>query len=98
MELEWQFFLDPLFSSDAPLDSIYKHTGFTSVISDSFSSPTVNPSGLTWDGINIYSADAISDEIYKHTGFTSVILDSFSSPSDYLLQFPFLRSLLLLPS
>ena len=60
---------------------ISKHDGFSSTILDSFLSPSTQPEGVTWDGVNIFSADSTVDTIYKHDGFSNTILDSFSSPS-----------------
>lgn len=58
-----------------------KLVGFTSVIYDSFSSPSDDVTGIVYSGSNLISADNNSDKIYKHSGFTSTILDSFSSLS-----------------
>ena len=70
-------------STDQDSDVIYLHSGFTSTISDSFSSPSTQPYGLFWDGTNVLSGDSgTPDKIYLHSGFTSTISDSFSSPSD----------------
>ena len=68
-------------SVDYDSRKIYLHTGFSSTISNSFSSPSTAPYGLAWDGTNVYSGDFYSDKIYLHTGFSSTIANSFSSPS-----------------
>jgi hypothetical protein len=52
-----------------------------STITDSFSSPSTVPFGLTYDGTNLISCDDGTDKIYIHDGKTSTITDSFSSPS-----------------
>ncbi len=48
---------------------------------DCFSTPSTTPSGVAWDGVNIYSCDKATVDIYKHDGFSTSILDCFSSPS-----------------
>jgi len=70
-----------LWSCDANSDTIYKHSGGTSTISDSFASPGAIPRGLAWDGTNLWSCDSATDKIYKHSGATSAISTSFASPS-----------------
>ena len=70
-----------ILSTDSSSDKVYKHSGFSTTISDSFSSPSDLPSGVTWDGSNVLSSESNSDKIYLHSGFTSTISDSFSSPS-----------------
>ena len=71
-----------LFSIDSYIINgmIYKHTGFSSTIEDSFSSPSDSPEGIAFDGGDVYSSDDNSDKIYRHDGFSTTILDSFSSP------------------
>jgi|GEM_PF-6756074 len=62
-------------------EKIYKHSGFTPPIIDSFSPPGTNVQGLCWDGTNLLSVDEFLDKIYKHDGFSSTILDSFPTPA-----------------
>jgi len=61
-------------------DKIYVHSGVSSTITDSFSSPSTYPSGLTYDGTNLISCDINSDKIYVYSGVSSTITNSFSSP------------------
>lgn len=60
-------------------EGIWRHAGFSSTISDSFSSPSTYPTGVAWDGSNVISCDDDSAKIYLHTGFSSTISNSFSS-------------------
>ena len=55
----------------------------TATILSSFSSPSIGPSGLTFDTNtgNLISCDTTSDLIYVHNGVSATILDSFASPS-----------------
>ena len=46
-----------LFNADSVSDRIYKFSGFSSIVLDSFSSPSSNPMGLAWDGTNLLNAD-----------------------------------------
>lgn len=69
-----------LWSTDNTTNKFYRHSGFTSTILTSFSTPSSGNHGVSSDGTNLYSSDSNTDKIYKHSGFTSVILDSFSSP------------------
>ena len=73
---------DELWSCDYGADKIYQHTGGTSTITTSFAGPGGAPSGLTWDGTNLWSCgyDVDTNKIYQHTGGTSTITTSFSSP------------------
>jgi hypothetical protein len=65
--------------------SIYKHTGFSSTVSASFSAVGTSTIGLGWDGSNVLTADSSTDlgHIYKHTGFSTTISSSFSSNYDF---------------
>jgi hypothetical protein len=72
------------YSNDADSGKIYKHLGFTATISDSFSHPAAEPTGLEIDN-NVYSGAWDSEKIYKHSGFSATISDSFSSPSNGLM-------------
>ena len=69
-----------LWSCDRTDDKIYKHTGGTSTITTSFSSPVGGPYGLAWDGTNLWSCDYGTGKIYQHSGGTSTITTSFASP------------------
>lgn len=60
---------------------IYKNSGFTSTTLASFSSPSANPIGLGWDGVNAFIADPTPDKLYQQSGFSSTVLVSFASPS-----------------
>ena len=66
-----------LISLDTDADKISKHSGFSSTITDSFTTPTTNASGVTWDGTYIISCDWNTEKIYLHSGFSSTISDSF---------------------
>ena len=68
-------------SVDVGSVKIYRHTGFSSTIANSFSSPSDYPYGVSWDGTNVLSSDSSTDTIYLHSGFSSTISNSFSSPS-----------------
>lgn len=48
-------------------DKIYIHSGIGSSVTNSFGSPSVHPSGLTYDGDNMISCDRDSDKIYVHS-------------------------------
>ncbi|KKL07471.1 hypothetical protein LCGC14_2585680, partial [marine sediment metagenome] len=78
--------VDNLISGDTNNDSHYIHSGITSTITTSFSSPTTNPRGLGLDSSdNLISADSQTDSIHVHSGITSTITTSFStaaSPSN----------------
>jgi len=37
-------------SADSNVDKHYKHSGFSSTISDSYASPSSSPREITWDG------------------------------------------------
>ena len=69
-----------IWSCDAGTNKIYQHSGGTSTITTSFSSPGSDPTGLAWDGTNLWSCDYINDKIYRHSGGTSTITTSFSGP------------------
>jgi len=69
-----------LLSSSLSTDIIYKHSGFSDSILDSFAPPGHDTHGLAWYGGNLYSCDCALDKVYKHDGFSSTILDSFTSP------------------
>jgi len=53
-------------SADFYTDKIYKHSGFSTTITDSFSSPSTGQVGVGWDGTNVLSTDNSSDKIYKY--------------------------------
>lgn len=42
--------MDNLISADSGANKHYKHSGFSSTITDSYSSPSTFPHGITWDG------------------------------------------------
>ena len=71
-----------ILSADSSAGRFYKHSGFTSTISDSFSSPSTSPVGSAWDGTNVISGDSGTDKYYIHSGFSSTVSDSFSSPAN----------------
>ena len=69
-----------LFSEDSGTVSggmIYRHSGFSNTLTDSFSSPQADSWGLTWDGLNLISLNRGNDDVYVHSGFSSTITDSF---------------------
>ena len=47
-----------------------------------YTAPSIYPSGLTWDGTNIWSCDADSDKIYKHNADMTVNTE-YAAPSIY---------------
>ena len=70
-----------LFSCGLSNDKIYKHVGFTAVVSLSFAAPNGMPSGLTTDGTNLWSCDFEDDEIYGHDQFTSTVNTTLTAPN-----------------
>ena len=62
-------------------DKIYKRTGFSATVSDSFSSPTTGPTDVEWDGADVHSAESVNNKLYRHTGFSSTISSSLSGQS-----------------
>jgi len=67
-------------SADFDADKHYRHSGFSSTITDSYTSPGIQPWGITWDGDNVISADQDAAKHYKHSGFSSTITASYASP------------------
>jgi hypothetical protein len=68
-----------LCSSNDSTDSIKQHSGFTSTISDSFSSPTANQRGISIQDGNIRACTQSGGEkAYLFDGFSSTIDDSFA--------------------
>jgi len=65
-------------SCDRESVKIYQHSGFTTTINASFTSPSSAPEGLGFDGTNILSSDTLVDKIFKHAGFSTTITDSFA--------------------
>jgi len=69
-----------LYSLDEVTAKVYKHSGFSTTITDSFSMPGSEPKDIAFDnGGNMISCDKTTDKIYLHSGFSSTILDSFSA-------------------
>ena len=60
------------------VDKIYKNSGYTTTIDDSFSSPASDPYGVVWDGTNLLSQDDGTELCYQHTGFSSATTATFS--------------------
>lgn len=63
-----------LFSCDAGANKIYKHDGFTTTVTNSFSLTLVI--GVAWEGTNLIACEYYS-KIFKYQGFSSTVLDSF---------------------
>ena len=61
-----------LISCDLTANRIYKHSGISSTILDSFDSPGDYPYGLTYDGVNLISCDADKLKIWQHVGIAPV--------------------------
>lgn len=60
-------------------DRIYRHSGFSDTILDSFApTPGSDPTAVGFDGTNILSCDYIQVRHYKHDGFSTDILDSYT--------------------
>ena len=58
------------------------HNGFTSTVSDSFSTSGRWGYGCAWDGANLIVGHPVgSDTIHKYSGLTPTVLDSFSTAS-----------------
>ena len=72
-----------LISCDYYTDKIYLHSGISDTITTSFASPSIYPTGLTYDGANLISCDSITDKIYLHSGISDTITTSFASPAGY---------------
>jgi len=57
--------VDYLLSCDGVSGKIYKHSGFSKTISDSFSTPGTNPAGIEWISppptINVYDSVSVSE-------------------------------------
>ena len=70
-----------LWSSGSTSNKIYQHSGETSTITTSFSSPSTYCSGLVWFDSDLWSVDTTAVKIYQHSGGTSTITTSFSTPS-----------------
>jgi len=68
-------------SADNTADKHYRHAGFSATITDSYSSPSTYPTGITLDGSHVISADADAAKHYRHSGFSATITSSYSSPS-----------------
>ena len=81
---------EDLISTDVNFFSIYIHSGITSTITTSFSSPWIiglGPQALTFDGGvptrrsgNLINASESSESVFIHVGVTSTITTSFSMP------------------
>ena len=73
-----------LVSCDEANKTIYiYHYGGSYDLEDGKSSFTVahNPSGVAWDGTNLWSCDQTANKLYKHSGLTSTILAEYPAPS-----------------
>jgi len=70
-----------ILSTDLTTDKLYKHSGFTATIDDSFNPiEGSNPLGITWTGgfdNNILVADDSTNKHYKYSSFSSSLLDSY---------------------
>ncbi|MBA7641220.1 hypothetical protein ES703_48896 [subsurface metagenome] len=73
-----------LISCDSGTEKIYLHSGISAAITDSFSAPSTDPTGLTYDGSNLVSGDYLAAKIYIHSGISLTITTSFNSPSTSL--------------
>lgn len=67
-----------LISCDSGTDLIYIHSGVTSGISSSFTSPS-EPSSLAFDGENLIILSSVTDTIYVMDGISSSVLSQFST-------------------
>ena len=63
--------------------TIYIHSGISSTITTSFSSPDGSPKGITVDPNtgNLISIGDTTDKIYVHDGISSTTTNNFSTPS-----------------
>ena len=73
---------DETFAGGENASNLLRFSAFTSTLTDSFSSPGDRPTGVTWDGSDLYSvdnqADAPGGSYYHHSGFSNTVVDSFS--------------------
>src|SRR5680860_516120 len=69
-------------SADSNASLHYLHSGFSSTITSSYTSPSTGPRGITWTNTsNVISADMVADLHYLHSGVSSTITSSYASPS-----------------
>ncbi|MEW6609760.1 MAG: hypothetical protein AB1414_20325, partial [bacterium] len=69
-----------LISCDDAGDKIRVHSGISATITSSFASPASDPSGLYYDGTDLWSCDKGTSKIYHHSGISATITESFDSP------------------
>lgn len=76
--------VDGLLSVDVNTLKMYQHSGFTTTIISSISTPASIPTGVSWldSAEKLYSADAAVNKLYRHTGFSTTIESSFTSVDD----------------
>lgn len=81
-----------LLSSNSALTKCKKHSGFSTTITTSFT-PATRPSGLVWDGTDIWwgSDGGGSNKARKGTGFTGTVQTSFVGPWVSTLPYGFAR-------
>ena len=65
-----------LVKKDIDMNDVYLHRGF--ILIDEFDTPGDHPSGIAWDGQNIWTCDENSRKIYKHNESMEVI-EEFSN-------------------
>jgi len=58
---------------------IFHHTGFSTTITESFSSPGTGPKDVSFKGSNLISTDVNNQLCYEHSGFSSAIVDSVTT-------------------
>ena len=81
---------DEMFAGGENNSNLLRFSDFSSTLKDSFSSPGDRPTGLTWDGTDLYSVDNTfqgqGGDYYHHSAFSSTIKDSFSAPFAHALS------------
>jgi len=68
-----------LIVGDPAGDAVYKYSGLSSIVLDSFvTTGHSGPNGVTWDGTNVLVCPN-NNVIYKHSGFSATVTDTISA-------------------
>ena len=59
----------------------YRYSGFSTTVTDSFSTPLSAPYAMGWDGENTLINEDAVDVCYKLSGFSTTVTDTFALPS-----------------
>lgn len=68
-------------SADINAQKHYQHSGFSDTITESYTSPSILPTGIAIAGSNVISADRNTNRHYRHVGFSASISFSYATPS-----------------